>query len=119
MSLPEASWGSSGGVADRTVRAQLTHVRGNNSVEEDPQLAANRHSLVEKIGELAASAHALGEGHFPFPSSLSESAAAAQRMPQAQAPSGREDVDMLVRIRRGVRLRKTVTDDRSAPRLLW
>ncbi|KAJ3597072.1 hypothetical protein NHX12_003472, partial [Muraenolepis orangiensis] len=37
---------------------------------EDPLLAANHQSLVEKIGELAASARALGEGHFPFPGSL-------------------------------------------------
>uniref|UniRef100_A0A8D3BY01 MTSS I-BAR domain containing 2a n=1 Tax=Scophthalmus maximus TaxID=52904 RepID=A0A8D3BY01_SCOMX len=105
MSLPDKIWGlggggggGGGGGADRT---------------EDPLLAANRHSLVEKIGELAASAHALGEGHFPFPSSLP--GAAAQRAPREPFSVTQEDVDMLVSIRRGVKLRRAVTDDRSAP----
>ncbi|XP_077451523.1 protein MTSS 2-like isoform X2 [Stigmatopora argus] len=81
--------------------------------EEDPTLAANRHSLVEKIGELAASARALGEGQFPFPGSPSRDPA-----PRRASPEPQESTNMLVTIRRGVKLRKTVTDDRSAPRIL-
>uniref|UniRef100_A0A8C6Q657 MTSS I-BAR domain containing 2a n=1 Tax=Nothobranchius furzeri TaxID=105023 RepID=A0A8C6Q657_NOTFU len=101
MSLPDTTWAA--GMAA-------------HGSDEDPQLAANRHSLVEKIGELAASAHALGEGQFPFPSSTSGDAAqSGLREPSSVT---REDVDMLVTIRRGVRLRKTLTNDRSAPRIL-
>uniref|UniRef100_A0AAQ4RLV5 MTSS I-BAR domain containing 2a n=1 Tax=Gasterosteus aculeatus aculeatus TaxID=481459 RepID=A0AAQ4RLV5_GASAC len=110
MSLPDAGWGCGG--ADRSVYGRQAPgvapgvaPRGS---EEDPLLAANRHSLVEKIGELAASAHALGEGHFPFHSQL----------PGDPSPATEEDTDMLVTIRRGVRLRKAVTDDRSAPMFL-
>uniref|UniRef100_A0A8D3AEM5 MTSS I-BAR domain containing 2a n=1 Tax=Scophthalmus maximus TaxID=52904 RepID=A0A8D3AEM5_SCOMX len=101
MSLPDKIWGLGGGGG------------GGGGGGEDPLLAANRHSLVEKIGELAASAHALGEGHFPFPSSLP--GAAAQRAPREPFSVTQEDVDMLVSIRRGVKLRRAVTDDRSAP----
>uniref|UniRef100_A0A671TKL5 MTSS I-BAR domain containing 2a n=1 Tax=Sparus aurata TaxID=8175 RepID=A0A671TKL5_SPAAU len=68
------------------------------------------------IGELAASAHALGEGHFPFQSSLPGDPALCA--PQEPSSMTQEDKDMLVSIRRGVRLRKTMTDDRSAPRIL-
>uniref|UniRef100_A0A3Q1BAX3 IMD domain-containing protein n=1 Tax=Amphiprion ocellaris TaxID=80972 RepID=A0A3Q1BAX3_AMPOC len=103
MSLPDTTWGCGRGGADRTVY-------------EDPLLAANRHSLVEKIGELAASAHALGEGQFPFPSSLPGDP--AQFASQEMSSVMQDDVDMLVSIRRGVKLRKTVTDDRSAPRFI-
>ncbi|XP_077938734.1 protein MTSS 2 isoform X3 [Gasterosteus aculeatus] len=110
MSLPDAGWGCGG--ADRSVYGRQAPgvapgvaPRGS---EEDPLLAANRHSLVEKIGELAASAHALGEGHLPFHSQL----------PGDPSPATEEDTDMLVTIRRGVRLRKAVTDDRSAPMFL-
>lgn len=111
MSLPDTTWGSSGGGgADRTIYPQQAPGMVAHSAEEDPLLAANRHSLVEKIGELAASAHALGEGQFPFPSSLLEDH-------DVSVPA-QGDVDMLVSIRRGVRLRRTVTDDRSAPMIL-
>ena len=116
MSLPDTTWGCGGGGADRAVYSQQAPGMTAHSAEEDPLLAANRHSLVEKIGELAASAHALGEGHFPFPSSLL--GGTAQCGPQELSSATQEDVDMLVSIRRGVKLRKTVTDDRSAPRIL-
>uniref|UniRef100_A0A3Q2QN37 MTSS I-BAR domain containing 2a n=1 Tax=Fundulus heteroclitus TaxID=8078 RepID=A0A3Q2QN37_FUNHE len=121
MSLPDTAWGyggggGGGGEVDRTAYAQQAPSMSAHTAEEDPQLAANRHSLVEKIGELAASAHALGEGQYPFPSSLPGEA--AQRPPQEPSSVTREDVDMLKTIRRGVRLRKTLTDDRSAPRIL-
>ncbi|KAM7414203.1 hypothetical protein PAMA_019157 [Pampus argenteus] len=116
MSLPDTAWGCGREGADRTVYTQHTPGVAAHSAEEDPLLAANRHSLVEKIGELAASAHALGEGQFPFPSSLPGDA--AQYVPQELSSATQEGVDMLVSIRRGVRLRKTLTDDRSAPRIL-
>lgn len=120
MSLPDTAWGcgggGGGGGADRTVYDQQAPGMAAHSAEEDPLLAANRHSLVEKIGELAASAHALGEGHFPFQSSLPGDPALCA--PQEPSSMTQEDKDMLVSIRRGVRLRKTMTDDRSAPRIL-
>ncbi|XP_065589504.1 protein MTSS 2 isoform X6 [Cyrtonyx montezumae] len=108
LSLPNAAWG--GGVADISVYA--AHPMAADE-EEDQQLAANRHSLVEKIGELVAGAHALGEGQFPFPTALEETPAP----PPAPAMDPPAE-DMLVAIRRGVRLRRTVTNDRSAPRIL-
>lgn len=112
MSIPDTNWGvSGGGGANRTVYPQQASGIVARRAEEDPLLAANRHSLVEKIGELAASAHALGEGQFPFPSSLPGE--------QEVTSTSQGDVDMLVSIRRGVKLRKTVTDDRSAPMVLW
>uniref|UniRef100_A0A672H7L0 Protein MTSS 2-like n=1 Tax=Salarias fasciatus TaxID=181472 RepID=A0A672H7L0_SALFA len=113
MSLPDTAWGCGGAGMDRTLNAQQAPGMGTLGSEEDPLLAANRHSLVEKIGELAASARALGEGQFPFPSSLPGDP--AQQEPSSET---QEDRDMLVSIRRGVKLRKTVTDDRSAPRIL-
>lgn len=113
MSLPDTAWGcGGGGGADRTVYSHQTPGAAAPGADEDPLLAANRHSLVEKIGELAASAHALGEGQFPFPSSLPGD------YPPRDLASAQDDVDMLVSIRRGVKLRKTVTDDRSGPRIL-
>ncbi|XP_030588059.1 MTSS I-BAR domain containing 2a isoform X3 [Archocentrus centrarchus] len=122
MSLPDTAWGcgggggGGGGGADRTVYEQQAPGMATHGIEEDPMLAANRHSLVEKIGELAASAHALGEGQFPFPSSVPGDP--TKCAPQELSSVTQEDVDVLVSIRRGVKLRKTVTDDRSAPRIL-
>ncbi|XP_008409863.1 MTSS I-BAR domain containing 2a isoform X4 [Poecilia reticulata] len=117
MSLPDTSWGyGGGGVVEKTAYAQQAPGMAAHAAKEDPQLAANRHSLVEKIGELAASAHALGEGQYPFPSLLSGDT--AQHAPQVTSSVTQEDVDMLKTIRRGVKLRKTLTDDRSAPRIL-
>lgn len=104
LSLPNAAWGTAG--AEMSVYGQPG--------EEDQLLAANRHSLVEKIGELVASAQALGDGQYPFPSLAPE----GQTDPQSKCPP-QEGEDMLVSIRRGVRLRKTVSNDRSAPRILW
>ncbi|KAM6946241.1 MTSS I-BAR domain containing 2a [Aplochiton taeniatus] len=113
MSLPDAAaWGSG------PERHGPPNTQG---AEDDPLLAANRHSLVEKIGELAASAHALGEGQFPFPSLPGDPGeggcgdGSPARPAQGQA---QEDVDMLMTIRRGVRLRKAVSNDRSAPRFM-
>lgn len=104
LSLPNAAWGTAG--AEMSVYGQPG--------EEDQLLAANRHSLVEKIGELVASAQALGDGQYPFPLLAPE----GQTNPQSKCPQ-QEGEDMLVSIRRGVRLRKTVSNDRSAPRILW
>ncbi|XP_064807641.1 LOW QUALITY PROTEIN: MTSS I-BAR domain containing 2a [Oncorhynchus masou masou] len=122
LSLPDTTaWSSGGGW--QSVYAQQPPGMTGLSLEEDPQLAANRHSLVEKIGELAASAHALGEGQFPF-SSLDPLPAdpmgtnSVTQHPQQPPHRPQEGVDMLVSIRRGVRLRKAVSNDRSAPRIL-
>uniref|UniRef100_A0A8C7M2A3 MTSS I-BAR domain containing 2a n=1 Tax=Oncorhynchus mykiss TaxID=8022 RepID=A0A8C7M2A3_ONCMY len=123
LSLPDTTAWSSGGGLDQSVYAQQPPGMTGLSLEEDPQLAANRHSLVEKIGELAASAHALGEGQFPF-SSLDPLPAdpmgtnSVTQHPQQPPHRPQEGVDMLVSIRRGVRLRKAVSNDRSAPRIL-
>ncbi|XP_070985108.1 protein MTSS 2-like isoform X5 [Oncorhynchus clarkii lewisi] len=108
LSLPNTAWGS-GGAMEMSVYVQ-------HGSEEDQMIAANRHSLVEKIGELVASAHALGEGQFPFPNLPDDPppGPAPQHDPQTTG-SG---TDVLVSIRRGVRLRKTVSNDRSAPRIL-
>uniref|UniRef100_A0A8C9W7P8 MTSS I-BAR domain containing 2 n=1 Tax=Scleropages formosus TaxID=113540 RepID=A0A8C9W7P8_SCLFO len=112
LSLPNTAWGSGAGL-EMSVYAQQS--AGATSTEEDQLLAANRHSLVEKIGELVASAHALGEGQFPFPSQPDEPPPGPA---PAQDPHPVEGEDMLVSIRRGVRLRKTISNDRSAPRIL-
>uniref|UniRef100_A0A8C2GTD8 MTSS I-BAR domain containing 2a n=1 Tax=Cyprinus carpio TaxID=7962 RepID=A0A8C2GTD8_CYPCA len=106
MSLP--AWGAGGG----SVYAQQTGAVGFTS-EEEQMLAANRHSLVEKIGELVANAHALGEGQFPFPTDPQASQGHQQDQGHEQ-----EGEDMLRTIRRGVRLRKATCNDRSAPRIL-
>ncbi|XP_067276377.1 MTSS I-BAR domain containing 2a isoform X4 [Pseudorasbora parva] len=107
MSLP--SWGGAGG---GSVYAQQPGVAGFSS-EEDQMLAANRHSLVEKIGELVANAQALGEGQFPFPTTPQ----AIQGHQQDQGHD-KDGEDMLKTIRRGVRLRKAACNDRSAPRIM-
>ncbi|XP_032371214.1 protein MTSS 2 isoform X2 [Etheostoma spectabile] len=122
LSLPNTAWGS--GAALEVYAQQhggLAMGTGSGAgSEEDQMIAANRHSLVEKIGELVASAHALGEGQFPFPA-LPDDPALPQTGP-ADTQTGTEEEDgsgdMLTTIRRGVRLRKTVSNDRSAPRIL-
>ncbi|XP_077085452.1 protein MTSS 2 isoform X4 [Siphateles boraxobius] len=109
LSLPNTAWGSGGvGGLEMSVYGQPG--------EEDHLLAANRHSLVEKIGELVASAHALGEGQFPFPLLPNQPPPGPEAEPDPEVPP--EGEDMLRSIRRGVRLRKTVSNDRSAPRIL-
>ncbi|NWX73701.1 MTSSL protein, partial [Alca torda] len=108
LSLPNTAWGG-GAMEISAYPGAGQHLSAEE--EEDQQLAANRHSLVEKIGELVAGAHALGEGQFPFPTAL------AGPVPPPAASMDPPAEDMLVAIRRGVRLRRTVTNDRSAPRI--
>ncbi|XP_055002259.1 protein MTSS 2 isoform X2 [Sorex araneus] len=107
LSLPNTAWGSPDTAAGPGAED-----------EEQQQLAANRHSLVEKLGELVAGAHALGEGEFPFPSALGTAPSQETPTPPPAAAGDPPAEDMLVAIRRGVRLRRTVTNDRSAPRIL-
>ncbi|XP_071344538.1 protein MTSS 2 isoform X2 [Trachinotus anak] len=122
LSLPNTAWGS--GAALEVYAQQhggLAIGTGSGAgSEEDQMIAANRHSLVEKIGELVASAHALGEGQFPFPALPDDPAPPPTGLIDSQ--TGTEEAegsgDMLTTIRRGVRLRKTVSNDRSAPRIL-
>ncbi|NXG68873.1 MTSS1 protein, partial [Baryphthengus martii] len=115
LSLPNTAWG--GGAMEISVYPGAgQHLSAEE--EEDQQLAANRHSLVEKIGELVAGAHALGEGQFPFPTALAGSGPGEETpTPPPAASMDPPAEDMLVAIRRGVRLRRTVTNDRSAPRI--
>nr|XP_019935820.1 PREDICTED: MTSS1-like protein isoform X1 [Paralichthys olivaceus] len=122
LSLPNTAWGS-GAALEVYAQQHGGLVMGTGSgagSEEDQMIAANRHSLVEKIGELVASAHALGEGQFPFPTLPDDPALPLTSSTDAQ--TGTEEAegsgDMLTTIRRGVRLRKTVSNDRSAPRIL-
>ncbi|XP_034039399.1 protein MTSS 2 isoform X2 [Thalassophryne amazonica] len=123
LSLPNTAWGS-GAALEVYAQQQGAH-RGlgasSGGSEEDHIIAANRHSLVEKIGELVASAHALGEGQFPFPA-LPDDPTPSLSGPigdtQTDADGAEGTGDMLTTIRRGVRLRKTVSNDRSAPRIL-
>ncbi|XP_037671743.1 protein MTSS 2 isoform X3 [Choloepus didactylus] len=112
LSLPNTAWGSP------SPEAAGYTAPGTEGDAEQQQLAANRHSLVEKLGELVAGAHALGEGQFPFPTALSATPAEETPTPPPAATSDPPAEDMLVAIRRGVRLRRTVTNDRSAPRIL-
>lgn len=115
LSLPNTAWAGGGPVEISVYPGQ--HLSAEEE-EEDQQLAANRHSLVEKIGELVAGAHALGEGQFPFPTSLAGSGPSEETpAPPPAASMDPPAEDMLVAIRRGVRLRRTVTNDRSAPRI--
>ncbi|XP_062997572.1 protein MTSS 2 isoform X2 [Elgaria multicarinata webbii] len=116
LSLPNTAWGSN--VMEISVYAGSgKHL---STEEEQQQLAANRHSLVEKIGELVASAHALAEGQFPFPATALSAPGPGEETatPLPTASSDPPAEDMLVAIRRGVRLRRTITNDRSAPRFL-
>ncbi|XP_044111700.1 protein MTSS 2 isoform X6 [Neovison vison] len=113
LSLPNTAWASPAPEA-----AGYAGLAADDD-DEQQQLAANRHSLVEKLGELVAGAHALGEGQFPFPTALAATAAPTETPSPPPAASGDPPAeDMLVAIRRGVRLRRTVTNDRSAPRIL-
>uniref|UniRef100_A0A8B9QD78 MTSS I-BAR domain containing 2 n=1 Tax=Apteryx owenii TaxID=8824 RepID=A0A8B9QD78_APTOW len=118
LSLPNTAWGSN--VMEISVYPGAgQHLSAEE--EEDQQLHSNRHSLVEKIGELVASAHALGEGQFPFPMALSGPGPGPGEETPTPPPAASMDPpaeDMLVAIRRGVRLRRTITNDRSAPRIL-
>ncbi|XP_063103710.1 protein MTSS 2 isoform X2 [Cavia porcellus] len=115
LSLPNTAWGSP---SPETAGYPGAGARLAVEDEEEQQLAANRHSLVEKLGELVAGAHALGEGQFPFPTALSATPTEVTPTPPPAATSDPPAEDMLVAIRRGVRLRRTVTNDRSAPRIL-
>ncbi|XP_033074846.1 protein MTSS 2 isoform X4 [Trachypithecus francoisi] len=110
LSLPNTAWGSPS--------PEVAGYAGAGAEDEQQQLAANRHSLVEKLGELVAGAHALGEGQFPFPTALSATLTEETPTPPPAATSDPPAEDMLVAIRRGVRLRRTITNDRSAPRIL-
>ena len=57
LSLPNTAWGSPSPEA-----AGYAGLAAQDDEEQQQQLAANRHSLVEKLGELVAGAHALAEG---------------------------------------------------------
>ncbi|XP_035992186.1 protein MTSS 2 isoform X7 [Fundulus heteroclitus] len=122
LSLPNTAWGSGAALevyAQQHGSLGMASGSGAGS-EEEQMIAANRHSLVEKIGELVASAHALGEGQFPFPALPDDPTPTPGGLSETQtAMEGTEGSgDMLTTIRRGVRLRKTVSNDRSAPRIL-
>uniref|UniRef100_A0A3B3W1Y9 MTSS I-BAR domain containing 2b n=1 Tax=Poecilia latipinna TaxID=48699 RepID=A0A3B3W1Y9_9TELE len=117
LSLPNTAWGS--GAALEVYAQQHCMASGSAAgSEEEQMIAANRHSLVEKIGELVASAHALGEGQFPFPALPDDPTPMPGGLSETQTEGAEGSGDMLTTIRRGVRLRKTVSNDRSAPRIL-
>ncbi|XP_058530233.1 protein MTSS 2 isoform X2 [Ochotona princeps] len=115
LSLPNTAWGSP---SPEATGYPGTGARLAAEDDEEQRLAANRHSLVEKLGELVAGAHALAEGQFPFPTALSATPTEETPTPPPAATSDPPAEDMLVAIRRGVRLRRTITNDRSAPRIL-
>ncbi|KAK5935891.1 hypothetical protein CgunFtcFv8_021208 [Champsocephalus gunnari] len=120
LSLPNTAWGSGAALEIYTQQhGGLAMGTGSGAgLEEDQMIAANRHSLVEKIGELVASAHALGEGQFPFPALPDDPALQPTGPTDSEIEMAEGSGDMLTTIRRGVRLRKTVSNDRSAPRIL-
>ncbi|XP_062966598.1 protein MTSS 2 isoform X3 [Cynocephalus volans] len=121
LSLPNTAWGSPAPLEAASypgAGAGAGLAAEDDEEQQQQQLAANRHSLVEKLGELVAGAHALGEGQFPFPTALSATPTEETPTPPPAATSDPPAEDMLVAIRRGVRLRRTITNDRSAPRIL-
>ncbi|KAJ8002929.1 hypothetical protein DPEC_G00164070 [Dallia pectoralis] len=118
LSLPDTTTCGSEGGLSQSAYAQQPPSKAGLGQEEDPQLAANRHSLVEQIGELTARARALGDSHFPFPSMSPAATSSTPQRPPHVSPEPQGGVDMLVSIRSGVRLRKVVSNDRSAPRIL-
>ncbi|XP_031420373.1 MTSS I-BAR domain containing 2a isoform X2 [Clupea harengus] len=116
LSLPTQPWGSAGGYDQSLYPPHPCSLDLQQQQHEDLLLAANRHTLVEQIGELVASAHALGDGHFLFPSQT-EVAAASHNQSLREKMLVPDGEDMLKTIRRGVRLRKSECNDRSAPRI--
>uniref|UniRef100_A0A8C4QY50 MTSS I-BAR domain containing 2 n=1 Tax=Eptatretus burgeri TaxID=7764 RepID=A0A8C4QY50_EPTBU len=92
------------------------------SPEEQLQIAANRRSMVEKLGSVmvSARAHAVATSHSPTGEMIIRDPQEARRLtaaPNAGLLHPAQAQDMLTAIRRGVRLRKTFTNDRSAPRI--
>lgn len=76
LSLPSTAWGSP------SPEAAVRGAGGPGRPEgQQQQLAANRHSLVEKLGELVSGRHALAR---PFPCRLS---AAPRRDARPTAPA--------------------------------
>uniref|UniRef100_G3U9N3 MTSS I-BAR domain containing 2 n=1 Tax=Loxodonta africana TaxID=9785 RepID=G3U9N3_LOXAF len=98
LSLPNTAWGSPS--------PETAGYAGPGAEDDEEQQQ-------QQLG-----AHALGEGQFPFPTALSATPAEETPTPPPAATSDPPAEDMLVAIRRGVRLRRTVTNDRSAPRIL-
>nr|XP_032826912.1 protein MTSS 2-like isoform X2 [Petromyzon marinus] len=111
------------------------------SPEERLHIAATRRSMTERLGAVVVAAHAHAQSHSPFSpfanTNANATGAGAISATTSTAGSGavtvtvgaHEDArkqttphypvqaqDMLTAIRRGVRLRKTSTNDRSAPR---
>ncbi|KAG7473621.1 hypothetical protein MATL_G00097760 [Megalops atlanticus] len=113
LSLPNSAWEPGMGL-DMSMYAQQP-AAPKITAEEDQLLAVNRHSLMEQIGELVAGAHAMGEGQIPLTSPPNDPQ--LNPVPKHNPPTTGEE-DMLLTIRRGVRLRRAVSNDRSAPRIL-
>uniref|UniRef100_UPI00358E038F protein MTSS 2-like n=1 Tax=Myxine glutinosa TaxID=7769 RepID=UPI00358E038F len=83
---------------------------------ERAQIAANRRSVTEKLGSLG------GALAGPPPPTYSPGRTGVTELhwsPPASplSPHALPSQDMLTAIRRGVKLRKTITNDRSAPRI--